>query len=109
MSPKPGHCTYCGRELLDEVPERHPHRRTRDHVPGQGYLLSPYPRNVLTVPACFGCNSDLGKAEERVRNITLQAVHPWETGYRGLESKSERAIRRVPRDYRTQSRLIESK
>lgn len=40
---------------------------TREHVPPRGIFLTPKPSDLITVPACFGCNNSSSEADERFR------------------------------------------
>lgn len=54
-----GVCAYCGEtESL-----------TDDHVPPKLMLEEPYPKNLVTVPACFDCNQKFQKDDEYTRTV----------------------------------------
>jgi hypothetical protein len=52
-------CIYCGSN----------EKLTLDHVPPKLLLVKPYPKNLITVPACFRCNQSFQKDDEYVRTI----------------------------------------
>jgi hypothetical protein len=54
---KAGECAYCGkrRDL------------TRDHVPPSCLFSKPRPNDLITVPSCGPCNSELSKHDEYFR------------------------------------------
>ena len=54
-------CVYCG---CGEG-------RTRDHVPPKCLIRSPYPADLLTVPACTDCNRDFSRDEEYFRLVIV--------------------------------------
>jgi hypothetical protein len=57
-------CIYCGsREDL-----------TFDHIPPKLFLASPYPNNLITVPACLPCNQSFQKDDEYTRTVALLDV-----------------------------------
>lgn len=52
-------CAYCVRE--DGV--------TVDHIPPRLFLSRPYPKNLLTVPACHRCNASFQADDEYTRFV----------------------------------------
>jgi hypothetical protein len=52
-------CIYCGAS----------ENLTFDHVPPKLLLAAPYPPNLITVPACYGCNQSFQKDDEYTRTI----------------------------------------
>lgn len=52
-------CVYCG--CADPL--------TVDHIPPKLLLFKPYPKNLLTVPACWGCNQSFMLDDEYTRNV----------------------------------------
>jgi hypothetical protein len=40
---------------------------TADHIPPKGIFAKPLPANLITVPACFGCNNTGSKNDEKFR------------------------------------------
>ncbi len=54
-----GKCTYCGT----------PGVLHRDHVPPKGLFPSPRPNNLITVPACDGCNLGASRHDEYFRTV----------------------------------------
>jgi len=52
-------CVYCGTDK----------DLTVDHVPPKLLLTPPYPKNLITVPACFPCNQSFQKDDEYTRAI----------------------------------------
>ncbi|PWU12000.1 MAG: hypothetical protein C5B51_01605 [Terriglobia bacterium] len=54
-----GTCAYCGRQK----------KLTVDHVPAKLFLERPFPPNLLTVPACFGCNQSFIADDEYTRTV----------------------------------------
>lgn len=51
-------CVYCGRRA-----------GSSDHVPAKLLLMTPYPANFRTVPACLDCNGGHSKDEEYFRVV----------------------------------------
>lgn len=52
-------CIYCGeREGV-----------TDDHAPPKCFFPKPRPSNLITVPCCLECNREMGRDDERTRNI----------------------------------------
>src|SRR5665213_2710623 len=66
MSAKNKHriCAYCGQLK----------KATVDHVPPKLLLEQPFPRNLLTVPACEGCNKSFAGDDEYTRTVLLLDV-----------------------------------
>jgi hypothetical protein len=60
-SPRRGRslCIYCGRRAAV----------THDHVPPKAIFASPRPANLITVPACHGCNSQASGDDEYFRTM----------------------------------------
>lgn len=54
-------CIYCGSDA-----------DTRDHVPPKSLLDTPYPPNLLTVPACRACNSGFAADEQYLLVVLAQ-------------------------------------
>ncbi len=48
------HCTYCYRSPAD----------TRDHVPPKNLFPRPLPNNLITVPCCKPCNTQLARDDD---------------------------------------------
>lgn len=46
-------CLYCGESS-----------KTKDHVPSKNLLEKPYPKNLMTIPACDNCNKSYSLDEE---------------------------------------------
>ena len=60
-------CIYCGSPAT-----------TREHVPSKAFLVEPYPENLATVPACFGCNNGFSDDEKYVScflDVLKEAVY----------------------------------
>lgn len=64
MSPKRDCCVYCGK-ITD---------LTDDHVPPKLLLSRPYPKNLITVHACFTCNQSFQKDDEYMRTMLCVGV-----------------------------------
>ena len=56
-------CFYCG-SLAN----------TKDHVPSKNLLESPFPHNLLTVPACSQCNNSFSFDEEYFLNVIVETT-----------------------------------
>lgn len=52
-------CAYCGEQK----------KLTADHVPPKLFLERPFPPNLLTVPACAGCNRSFKADDEYTRTV----------------------------------------
>lgn len=57
---RPQLCAYCGVRNSETV----------DHIPPKLLLAPPYPNNLLTVPACFACNTSFQANDEYTRFVT---------------------------------------
>lgn len=82
-APRIGTCTYCGKEKPI----------TSDHVPPRNLFDRPFPLNLLTVPACIGCNGGFKKDDEYFRialTITDKAK-----GHRGREGILSTVLRGI--------------
>jgi hypothetical protein len=55
----PNQCIYCG--AVNDL--------TLDHVPPKLFFATPYPENLITVPACHSCNQSFQKDDEYTRTI----------------------------------------
>tara|TARA_R110002049_G_scaffold308754_1_gene513922 strand:- start:66304 stop:67029 length:726 start_codon:yes stop_codon:yes gene_type:complete len=51
-------CYFCGKPAS-----------TKDHVPSKNLLEKPYPKNLLTIPACLKCNQSFSLDEEYFLNV----------------------------------------
>jgi hypothetical protein len=57
ISGKKRPCAICG---INEA-------TTRDHVPPKGIFSRPLPRDLITIPACEGCNRSTSQLDEQFR------------------------------------------
>lgn len=55
--PKSCLCAICGKEKAT----------TKDHIPPKGIFAKPYPKNLITVPACSKCNNGASNYDEAFR------------------------------------------
>lgn len=62
---KPSLCALCGKRSAT----------TREHVPPRAIFSKPRPSDLITVPACFECNNDSSKTDERFK-VHL-GMHTW--------------------------------
>lgn len=56
-------CAYCGAAS-----------ETRDHVPPKGVFASPFPSDMITVPACRPCHATTSKDDVHFRDVLLSAA-----------------------------------
>jgi hypothetical protein len=54
-------CYFCGK-LSD----------SKDHIPSKNLLEKPYPKNLLTIPACVKCNQSFSLDEEYFLNVLVE-------------------------------------
>jgi len=74
--------------------------RTADHVPPRG-LFDVVPQNIITVPACFACNSSFAIDEEYFRTtVAALAYANSNTARRVWDGAVNRSFRRRPRGLR---------
>ena len=52
-------CAYCGKAK----------KLTLEHVPPKLFLEQPFPKNLMTVPACGGCNQSFKADDEYTRTV----------------------------------------
>lgn len=55
--PKSDLCAICGKEKAT----------SNDHIPPRGIFAKPYPKNLITVPACSKCNNGASSNDEAFR------------------------------------------
>lgn len=68
---------------------------TNDHAPPRSLLRRPLPSNLLTLPACAGCNTGFSFDENVVRALlTLLSTHPDLVVERGPRGRLTRAMQR---------------
>jgi hypothetical protein len=63
-----GVCAYCGQVAL----------LTRDHVPPLMLLAEPYPKKLITVPACGRCNRGFSRNDDYTRNAVAMDLRAQE-------------------------------
>lgn len=54
-------CLYCGENY-----------ESMDHVPAKLLLQKPFPKNLITIPACIKCNTSFSKDEEYFLNVLVE-------------------------------------
>ena len=64
-SEKTGECAYCG--MVKQV--------TKDHVVPRCLFTQPYPKNLITVPACLGCNQEKALNDEYLRDLVTTDIY----------------------------------
>ena len=96
-------CVYCGLEK----------ELTADHIPPKLLLSQPYPKNLLTVPACRDCNASFQANDEYTRFVVSIDVRAAEQ--HDVQSKLPAIVRSLQRqnakafaDYLTR-RMTETK
>jgi hypothetical protein len=77
-------CIYCQANPAE----------TADHVPPKGLFKEPRPLNLITVPACFPCNSSFGADDEYFLNIALDWGASESSDGRGVADKRLRSMKR---------------
>src|SRR5437016_410623 len=85
VGPKP--CVYCGKPAP-----------TKDHAPPRCFLRPPLPSNLITVPACKGCNTRFSFSENVVKTLLALVCIPTE-----LADERDTAHRAMERDNRLRS------
>lgn len=81
-------CAICGeREAI-----------TRDHVPPVSIFVRPRPSNLITVPACWHCNSGASRDDEGFRNYL--ALHVASRSTSGKRLWEQSAVRGMCRNRR---------
>lgn len=75
-------CAYCGIARICEI----------EHVfPESWYPDGHMPSQMLTVPACAGCNRDLGKVEERLFLLFAATMPDSDARLAGIRERARRA------------------
>jgi hypothetical protein len=46
--------------------------QSKDHIPSKNLLEKPYPKNLLTIPACIKCNQSFSEDEEYFLNVLVE-------------------------------------
>jgi hypothetical protein len=71
-------CAICGVRLAT----------TRDHVPPKAILVRPFPKNLITVPACVECNNGSAPMDSDFRvYLAAGRRRQWRVSEQTLEGK----------------------
>jgi hypothetical protein len=78
-------CAYCG--IVKKA--------TRDHVIPECLFKQPYPKNLITVPACHDCNSEKAKNDGYLRDLVTTDIYGSQSplAQEMLEDKVIRSVR----------------
>jgi len=79
-------CVYCGLQA-----------NSKDHVPPRCLLEKPYPKNLITVPACKSCNNDFSR-DEQYFMVVLSQIGTSDVLKKKVEKNGviDRALTRAP-------------
>lgn len=69
-------------------------QETSDHVPPKGLFREPRPSNLITVPACRGCNSGFSGDDDYFLNLALEWAASESGDGRGVAEKRLRSMKR---------------
>lgn len=80
-------CIYCNKPA-----------NSKDHVPPLGFLLKPYPPNLITVPSCIECNNSYSVDEEYTRQVFSLSRDYFETNELGMKLWYQKAKRTLSKN-----------